>query len=75
MIDNATIMRAAKAYAKANVIECCREIIEWQDTAVLRSGRVRELADVLRPMVDHDALRLAESLIKRAAMEKIAEVV
>jgi hypothetical protein len=69
---NAAVMRLAKSYAKENLTECCEEILEWQSTSVLRAGKVRELANVLRPLVTHDALRVAESLVMKAAMEKIA---
>ena len=71
-MDNAAIMRLAKSYAKDHLTECCEEIIEWRSTSVLREGRVRELAKVLRPLVEHDALGVAESLVVRAAMDRIA---
>lgn len=63
----------SRAFAAKHLKECAAEIIEWQDTAVLRDGRVRELAALCGKFIDnHDQLRVAESLINRAAIDAVA---
>jgi hypothetical protein len=64
---------ACKAFAIEHLSECAAEMGEWQDTAVLRDGRVRELAAMCNKFVsNHDGLRMAESFIYRAAVDSVA---
>ncbi len=64
---------AAEEFAKGNASECAAEIINWQDTAILKDGKVRDLAVLCAKYVGGDhALRAAESLIHRACMERAA---
>ncbi|MGZ8887985.1 MAG: hypothetical protein ACXW1D_00335 [Halobacteriota archaeon] len=75
MSDLKTIRQQCKDFAKLHLKECCAEIMEWQDTAVLREGKVRELAAIAQGLIDnHDALRVAESYINRAAIEAVTAV-
>lgn len=61
----------AQAFAAEHLAECAAELIEWQDTAILRDGRVRELAAKCEKFIsNHDSLPVAESLINRAAVER-----
>lgn len=70
MSDLKTIRQQCKDFAKLHLKECCAEILEWQDTAVLRDGKVRELAAMVGGFIsNHDTLRVAESFISRAAIE------
>jgi len=72
-IDIKVFRSEAQAFAKEHLAECAAEIIEWQDTAILRDGRVRELAAKCDKFIaNHDALRVAESFINRAAVERVA---
>jgi hypothetical protein len=59
----------ARLFAKTHLSELAAEIIEWQDTAILRDGRMRELAVLCLPLESNHSLKLAESLVARAAME------
>jgi hypothetical protein len=61
-----------ETFAREHLKELVAEIIEWQDTALLRDGRVRELAAIIRTVSDHHALKIAESAVTRAAMEHVA---
>lgn len=64
---------AAEEFAKGNASECAAEIINWQDTAILKDGKVRNLAVLCAKYVGGDhALQAAESLIHRACMERAA---
>ncbi|NML34883.1 hypothetical protein [Paraburkholderia antibiotica] len=62
----------AKSFAKEHLIECAAELLEWSRTALLRDGRVRELAVMLEPLDMHNPLALAEAIVKHAALERVA---
>lgn len=63
----------AKALCAQHLAECCRDILEWDRTAVLPEGRVREAAALLEDENTDtgDALRIVEGFITRAAMTRI----
>jgi hypothetical protein len=68
--DLKKIREAARQFAADNIAECAVEILEWHDTAILRDGKVRELAYMLRPLFnDADNLRGAESFINVEALK------
>jgi hypothetical protein len=52
----------------------CEEILERQNTALLRDGYVRELARIYSVFAGHDALAVAESTIKVAAMVYVVKM-
>lgn len=58
---------AAKQFAATHTRELAGEILEWQDTAILRDGKLRELAK-LCDFAAHDALKVAEHYAERAIM-------
>ena len=60
-------MAKAKQFAADNLRELAAEIVEWEDTAVLRSGKLRLLASRLE-FTGH-ALWTAESIVRRAALD------
>lgn len=70
-MDYTAIMQSARDFAREHLRECCMEMREWQDTALLRNGRVRELARMLEPIGAQ--LRIAEGVIQRAAFDHIAQ--
>jgi len=73
MSDIKSARNQCRDFAKLHLKECCAELIEWQDTAILRDGRMRELAKLCNQWVDnHDGLRVAESFINRAAIDLVA---
>lgn len=59
------------AYTDLHLKELCEELIEWQDTALLRNGRLRELARMCT-FDDMNQLRQAERLVERAAIRVMA---
>jgi hypothetical protein len=63
---------AATAYAREHARELATELLEWSDTALLRDGRVRELAQMLQVLDAAHALTLARSFAERAALELAA---
>lgn len=64
------IMAQAEDFAKDHLRECAAELIEWSDTAVLKDGKVRELARLCSEMVPHacEGLKLAQRLVEREAL-------
>ena len=68
------IAAEAEAFAKEHVVEMCAELSEWSKTSLLRNGRVRELARMLKPVAgEHYALSTAESYVKHAAFEFVVQ--
>jgi hypothetical protein len=64
------IMDRAKEFAMANLQECAAELVEWRDTALLRNGKVRELARIFEAVDATHALTLAEREVQHAALEQ-----
>ena len=59
----------SEEFASANLRDCAEEILEWSDTALLRDGKVRELARMCAVWAgDRDALSIAERIVQRAAL-------
>lgn len=67
----AEIMDEAKLFARANLLQLCRELAEWHATGSLRDGQMRDLANKLAPIYPNDPLSLAESLVNRAAINHV----
>lgn len=64
---------ACRSFASTHLAECAAELREWQDTTILRDGRLRELAKMCCKFIDnHDGLRVAESFVNRAAIDAAA---
>jgi hypothetical protein len=63
----------AEAFAKEHIVEMCEEMLEWTNTTTLRSGFVRQLAHICKPIAGPHALSLAESYVKNAAFEFVAQ--
>lgn len=63
----------ASRFAREHVVELCEEMREWDKTAILRDGRVRELANNLRPVAGHSALSVAESYVRVAAFDFVVQ--
>ena len=57
-----------------NLQECCEEMLEWHDTAILREGKIREIGEICKELSDYGYLRIVESYIFTAALRKIAEI-
>lgn len=62
---------AMRAFAGANLPELCAELVEWQDTGILRDGKMRQLAQ-LCTFVDHGKLTQAERLVECQAIRRLA---
>lgn len=67
------IATQAEEFAKEHVVVIGEEMLEWQNTSLLREGRVRELSRILTPLADSYALSVAESYARRAAFEFVVQ--
>ena len=64
----AAVTASASVYAAQHVTELASELLEWEDTSELRGQRMREMAQILA-FAGHDALTLAKTYVRRAALE------
>lgn len=70
--DPRAIMAKAKAEVAAHLPELARELVVWRDTALLPDGRLRRIARALSTFAPEDSLRIAEDLVKNAAVDLAA---
>lgn len=61
------------AFAKENLSECAKELLEWYATSVLvKDGKVRELAKMCSEFTNETiGLKIAENFIKVAALRAV----
>lgn len=63
----------SEQFATDHLAECAAELVEWQDKAVLRDGKVRELAAKCAEWAgEHDSLKIAERMVERTALKACA---
>jgi len=74
-IEITQIVQMMKAYVKDNLKDCCRELVDWDNTGILCEGKVRLAARILEPIGSGDStnLRIAEQEVKSQAIQKVAE--
>lgn len=68
-MDRKKLRDESEEFAATNLRECAEELMEWSETALLRDGKVRELARLCAVWAgDRDALPIAERIVQRAAL-------
>ena len=71
MTDTKRMRDESIEYAEKNLVECAKELLAWKDTGILVNGHVRELASMCATWSSqHDSIKMAETLIERAALLK-----
>lgn len=73
MAESHAIYDKARELATNNLQKCCQEIVDWRKKAILNDGFVREMAEILESIDEHNATRIAEQIVLQLAIEKIAE--
>lgn len=68
-LDIKLVRDEARAFATSHAKELATEMIQWQDTALLPNGKLRELAAIWAMADKSNALTLAESTATRAAFD------
>jgi len=66
-VDGKQRKAAAEAFCKLHLAACCAELLEYRKTALLRDGKVRELAALMASGGD-DSLEMTEWAIQVEAM-------
>ena len=66
------VKKQAAEFAAKHVAALAQEIIQWNDTAVLPDGMLRELAAIWKQVDPCCAMSLAEATATRAALEAVA---
>jgi hypothetical protein len=67
-------LQDAKAYAALHIAEMVEEMIEFQDSGILKDGKVRQLAEICRIFAATSNLSVAQSLVTRAAYDFISQL-
>lgn len=62
-------MQRAREFIAANLAECCRDELEWQNTALLCDGKLREAAAIYAQVDTTHAIPLAQAEIATQAMQ------
>jgi hypothetical protein len=62
-------LQLAREYVADHLVECCREELEWQDTALLCDGHLREAAKLFAALDPVRSLSMTQSEIHRQAMK------
>lgn len=63
-------MDVAEEFARKNIYDCVTELLEWQNTSLLKDGKVRELAK-LCSFAHERQLAVAEAIIARQAYKSL----
>lgn len=62
------------SFAESHLAECAAELLEWRGTAILRDGKVKELARLCSFWTgERDSLSVAESLVHMAALRAASQ--
>lgn len=72
MTDAQLIYEEAKELASSNLTECCKEIVEWRKSGLLKEGVVRSIASKLESVDEHNAFSIAEQIVVQFALEAMA---
>lgn len=72
MADLKEQLSVAQAFCAEHLQQCCVELIELDEKAVLPHGKVRELAQ-LCSFAQHNALSVAQAMVKIAALKAVAD--
>ena len=70
--DAVASLKSAQAMVKENLPEIAHEIMEWQRTGLLVSGRLRQVAATLKEVSTYDTLQIVEKFARDAAFEVVA---
>jgi len=70
-VNHASAMEKARAFIAKHLAECCEELIEWDTTALLRNGKVREAASIYKTVSSNSALSMVRSEVALQAMTEL----
>lgn len=68
-------MNEINDYIHDNLVELCREIVEWGDTCILRDGKLRQLEQMIEKTTPlEDGLQVAYAFVESAAVKRVSEL-
>jgi hypothetical protein len=68
MKDYKETMQQGREFIAANLAQCCKEELEWQNTALLCNGKLREAAAIFNTVDATHCMPIAQSEVARQAM-------
>lgn len=71
-MTNEEVIAYARTYAATYARELAEEIIEWQDSAILVDGCLREMVRILRPVSGAASLFHAQIIATRVILEQVS---
>lgn len=73
MVNDAQVkMKVAREFAAQNVVQGAIEILEWQNTSILRDGVVRQCGRMIEDIGISQGHTVAESLFINEALKVVA---
>ncbi|MGJ7523302.1 hypothetical protein ACSFA0_22665 [Variovorax sp. LT1P1] len=67
--DLSALRDRAKAYVREHLVELTVDVLNWDETGVIGNGRFRDFAALVKPIGGEQHLKMAESMVERAALE------
>jgi hypothetical protein len=61
-------LEKAKLFVLENLSECCQELVEMDETAVLRDGKIRQAASMMKEIPACERLKIAMSTVSHEAV-------
>lgn len=68
MKDYKEAMQQGREFIADNLAQCCKEELEWQNTALLCDGKLREAAAIFNTVDSTHCMPIAQSEVARQAM-------
>lgn len=65
--------QASEKFARDHIVVLCQEMLEWDETGILKDGKSRELEQLCSYAGGSNALRVARLLVGTIAMETVAK--
>lgn len=71
-MDRKKLRNESEEFAAANLRECAEELLEWNNTGLLRDGKVRELARLCAVWAgDRDSLSISQRIVEHGALRAV----
>lgn len=69
---NKELLHNCERFANENVIQCAKELVQLKNTGILPEGKLRELARMLKPIVNTDSIGFAKMLVVNSCLEHVS---
>lgn len=73
-MDTKYIFSKARDFGHTFLAECCQELIDWDNSGVLKQGGyMKDLSAILKPLDSDGALQLARKTIEGLAIQYVVD--